>query len=872
MKREHFFLDIGSVKRIIICFFFCSLFFFPCLTKAQNLVSGKIPIDSSRWYQLNNTSSNTMRALFNGVLQESVNLGYGLILSNWDVWYPVLPGEIIQLEQIKMYDWQGTNVSTPVTIYVIDDKWQKTQIATYTGLNYGVWDGPYPDSPNQYNLKTPITNVKYIVINTYGDMPPEIELYGKYQAPNAITINKPSLPLKNMTGVNGFEWDILTSDGGGINQNSMQMAQSFSGFRHYLDWQKLENTEGAYSYNPCTSGSWNLDTLYATLKKANIEVLACIKTIPTWMQATYPANIRNNENVPLRYGKDLTLPGSYIEQAKLAFQYAARYGSNKNVDPALLSVNQVPRWANDPLNTIKIGLNLVKYIECDNERDKWWKGRTAYQTGREYAANLSAFYDGHLNSMGSGIGAKNADPNIKIVMAGTAMAVTDYVRGMTDWCAQYRGYLSDGTINYCWDIINYHQYCDNSNLSQNGGAATAGSAPELTNFESRMGEFIKMTSIYGNNRPVWITETGYDVNPNASTQFAPAIGNKTALQTQADWILRSALLAARSGISRLFFYEMFDDNSVGGQYGSSGLVTSTGRRASGQFLYQLNKNFGNYIFKESLNHNPEVDRYEYNNQSVYAIWNPTQTGATKSYTLQTGAIDSVKIYTPNSTADTMNVSLTKSSVISVPLTVTETPIFVVPFLHQTQINLLDFGVKSIIGHQVGIGWTLTADSSVKQFSLERMDEVTQVFSSIGLKAPNAVRSLSPVYTFTDSAAKDGLNHYRLKVTLNNLTFFYSNIDVASIVPTGISIIGSNSSAIICYPNPFVNSISLLGLNSGKTYSLRVFSMKGALVKTSNSTGNINQWNLSNLSDGIYTLLIDDGKRQEKLHINKMPAY
>jgi hypothetical protein len=209
---------------------------------------------------------------------------------------------------------------------------------------------------------------------------------------------------------------------------------------------------------------------------------------------------------------------------------------------------------------------------------------------------------------------------------------------------------------------------------------------------------------------------------------------------------------------------------------------------------------------------------------------------------------------------------------SLTLTVTETPIFVIPYVHLNRITLVDFGVKNITGHMVGLGWTLTADSSVKQFSIERMDEATQIYSSIGTVNPKAVHTLLPVYAFNDSLAKDGLNHYRLKVILNDLTFFYSNIDVANIIPTGISIIGQPSSTIVCYPNPFVNAITIQGLITGKPYTLRVFSMNGALVKSSNTSGNKYQWNLSNLPNGIYTLLIDDGKKLEKFHIGKMPSY
>ena len=128
--------------------------------------------------------------------------------------------------------------------------------------------------------------------------------------------------------------------------------------------------------------------------------------------------------------------------------------------PPSLRLVQSRRWAG--LNTVKIGLGLIHYIECDNERDKWWKGRKAYQTGREYAANLSAFYDGHKNTLGPGVGVKNADPSVQVVIGGVAAATTDYVRGMIDWCREFRGYKANGEIDLCWDVINQHLYANNA--------------------------------------------------------------------------------------------------------------------------------------------------------------------------------------------------------------------------------------------------------------------------------------------------------------------------------------------------------------------------------------------------------------------------
>lgn len=843
--------------------FICGLLFFSIFSNAQNLTSGKIPIDISRWYQVNNTGAGTMAPLFNGILQENVGFGFGLMLSNWDAWYPVMPGEIIQIESIKMFDWEGVFTDKPATIYAIDDKWQRIQIAKFTGPRYNLWTGPYPDQPDQYNLTTPVTNIKYIVINTYGNMPSEIELYGKYQAPTSVTTPAASpkkYPLRNMSGVNGFEWNILSSDGFGIKPKSLQMGKAFSGFRHYLDWQKLENTEGSYTFSPCYSGSWDLDKLYSTLKNEQIEVLACIKTIPDWMVNTYPLNRQSSENVAVKYGRDLSLPQSYIEQAKVVFQFAARYGSNTSVNPALISLNSKPRWTGDMVNTPRIGLDLVKYIECNNETDRWWKGREAYQTGREYAANLSAFYDGHLNTMGPGVGAKNADPTIKIVMAGTALVSTDYVRGMIDWCAQNRGYLSDGSVNCCWDIINYHIYSNDAKFSASGDVATKGVSPEMIDYESTAATFVKMSAVYGKNMPVWITETGYDILPNGSAQYAPAVGNKSVLETQADWILRTSLLSARAGIAKTFFYEMYDDNPYGGQYGSSGLIEGkdSTRRPSAQYLNQMNQNFGNFVFQENISHNPEVDRYEYNKQSMFVLWSPTQNATSINYRLELGKMDSATIYTLNSLVDTMSITSIKNTQSSLQLPVSETPIFVVPYFHQ--IDLIDFGVRLVEAQKVGMSWIVSSDSTVQNFSVERMNETTKVFTSIGTVLPNAVHTLLPTYSFIDTAANKGFNHYRIKITLGTRSYFYTNVDQA--------FVGS----MIGYPNPFTESITLQGLSEGKTTSLKIVSSDGSLVKLASTTSHVFQWHLGSLPNGVYSLVADDGVNKQLIRINKMPQH
>ena len=206
----------------------------------------------------------------------------------------------------------------------------------------------------------------------------------------------------------------------------------------------------------------------------------------------------------------------------------------------------------------------------------------------------------------------------------------------------------------------------------------------------------------------------------------------------------------------------------------------------------------------------------------------------------------------------MNVSKIINTTSSLAIKATETPVFIIPYFHQ--LDLLDFGVKSVNGHQVTLGWTINEDSTVKEFSVERMDEKTLIFSTIGNFAPNNIHSINPNYLFTDSLAKDGFNHYRLKINLNSFGYIYSNIDK--------TYIGS----LVSYPNPFTSLINVLGLSEGKNHTLKVFSMDGSLVKLANASGNMYQWNLSSLANGVYTLIVDYGTSQEHIRINKMPIH
>lgn len=647
---------------------------------ADTAMGTKIPVTASRWYQLNNVS-NGLEGLFDGNLSASVSTGYGKILPHFDAYYPLEKGENMTIQGIRFYDGEGSLGDYPLTISIIDAQWNRKTIATFSGSRYNEWVGPYPDRVSVFRLDTAITNARYIVLSAWYQYPNEVEFYGTYTPPATSPGALPAkhAKLKDMMGVNAFEWDFEDpNDPSHVQESKLAPARAFSGIRHYMDWEKLESNEGRYTYNPVHSGSWNYDAIYQRCKEVGMTVLACLKTIPGWMQQTYPEGQRDAENVPLKYGKDFSDPQSYLEQAKVAFQYAARYGANTNVNPALLSVDTTIRWTGDPVNTVKIGLNLIKYIECDNERDKWWKGRRAYQTGREYAANMSAFYDGHKNTMGPGVGVKNADPTMIVVMGGLASASTDYIRGMIDWCKEFRGYKPDSSVNLCWDVINYHFYSDNTSSSQSGTSGR-GAAPEIAPTYQRAIEFRELAHAKAYDMPVWVTEAGYDLNQGSPLK-AIAIGTKTVEQVQADWLLRTALTYARGGIDKLFFYQLYDDNpTVPIQFGSMGFInTNLTRRLSADYLKQTTHHFGEYAWQETLHADPIVDRYSYNGKSAYMLVVPDEVGRTASYSLDLDGAGAALRYTLRAGADSMRVdTLTAvSGHVSVP--VSETPVFIVP--------------------------------------------------------------------------------------------------------------------------------------------------------------------------------------------------
>ncbi|MFB9865135.1 hypothetical protein [Rufibacter immobilis] len=658
-----------------------------------NRREGEIPYQAYWGYHKDKSNQN-LEGLFNKVVNEQVHLGYGLeMLPVSEVVLPFPEQMDVELSAISLYDGDGSlGPDNKIETYFIERQTgREVKGPDFTGEKYRVWQ--------EHRLAAPLKVSALVLRKKKGvRLPDEIKFYGSYTPYAVAAYKKPAHPLKRMLGINAYPYNLQDKDPA-VLQKKIAALHPYFLVRDYLDWQLVETQEGKFTFNPTHHGSWKLDEIYARHKANGKEILVCFKDIPVWMQETYPKAIRSHENAPMpykpeyttvengetnyfneRYNADKGKPETYSQVAKAAFQFAARYGKNKKLNPKLVQVYTGTRWTADPANEKKIGLGLVDKIEANNEPDRYWKGRQANQSPDEYAAYLSAFYDGHKGTLGPGVGVKQADPDMLVVCGGIASSRPGFYQGLVDWCKKNRGYLPNGQVNLCFDEVNYHAYNNNFAGEQYAKGERVGVAPELSKAPKGLLDFHRINQELMGGKPIIITETGYDWN--SLTQGTREINGKDKFTVQADWILRSSLEYAMAGLSGLYFYQLYDDGSGSStntrQYMTSGHVerNTYELRPAAQFLQQVRERFGEYVPVERLSEDPRVDQYRSpKGQIMYACWIPDETGRTGQYALSLAAPEA-QIFTPTVGRNTLTVQRQKTGNGKLTVALSETPIFV----------------------------------------------------------------------------------------------------------------------------------------------------------------------------------------------------
>lgn len=376
----------------------------------------------------------------------------------------------------------------------------------------------------------------------------EILIYGK-AAPKTKSQHRQAetstKTLGEFIGINAFVDDPVD-----------QLSDCASYLREYHNWtwhyqENLSYTEGrlaGLSFAPSPSGPWNFDAFYEDAQSAGMQIIACLQGNANWLGIDFEARPALNDKNP-------RLPESYREHSRFCFQYAARYGSKQISSERLHLAKGQP---------VRSGLNYLTAIENWNEPDKWWRTKEAYFGAFEFAAMLSADYDGHAGQMGADYGVKQADPDLEFIMGGLARLDTNYLEAIRIW-SKYQRPKGD----FPADAINFHHYSNDA-----GGQANKiqhAISPEEDKLYQRLRDIVRFRDRKLAQQKIYLTEFGYDSNLK-SVQAAPAADSLQSLQRQANLIVRSFILAHASGIDGAFLYMFRDVNTANPQmFQSSGL-------------------------------------------------------------------------------------------------------------------------------------------------------------------------------------------------------------------------------------------------------------------------------------------------------------
>lgn len=509
--------------------------------------------------------------------------------------------------------------------------------------------------------------------------------------------------------------------------NPLDKIENFGIAREYHEWKLDEGFPGLngvfetaspgypnnqFKWNPSyqsQSVGINFDDYYNDIDASGVVLAPVLMQSAPYiinpdLKPSFPTASAQLEQKPLFPGEDALDPASYIEHADWVYQYVARYGQT-----TFSQARQTQLIASKmhPDETAQTGLGYIEYLEDWNEPNKWWRELTypsANIEAEEYAAMLSADYDGHNQTMGlvadpdnptemiSTVGAKNADPTIKMVMSGISDLDTIYIQDVIAWCENNRPANAEHG-QYPFDVISFHHY---SNVNQ--GLNTFGQygiSPEEDDLKAKCAAITAWRDQTFPNVELWMSEFGWDTD-KFSEQRAPSdgIGQYDQQEVQAQWLVRSYLEIFAAGWDRAMAYDLVDGctGDTCGLYQSPGLLMSESRDFQPKKSYYQVNTMGNVLGSKTFDADlspcqdticavdcPRVYRFVDPNdvsKKVFAIWSPTACGkAAFNYSLDLeGASEGTLVEMATNSTTGVSSTLTGASV---NVSVSEQPIFVV---------------------------------------------------------------------------------------------------------------------------------------------------------------------------------------------------
>jgi hypothetical protein len=504
-----------------------------------------------------------------------------------------------QIDTLKVYDGTG---SPNIKFEFSDTPLAITSVITHTMTDYMATKDIAVNKTARYIYVT--------IDNPGGDKPiASLEIYGISTGAGGGSTSTPITygEVTQALCTNSFHWvpmDVLTP---------------FSMVREYNYWAWYEAKQGVNAFEPAAETGANLDKHFAELKANNITPLFCMNQTPPWLNTYtgFEADDRPTNSGTAKADD----PASYSYFARFMFQCAARYGR------VAIPLN---RLTVAPSNTPKSGLNLLDYISPWNEPDKWWKGVRGNIKANEYAALLSAVWDGHEGTIKGDVGIKTADPSMKVVLGGLTDIRQDYINDMNNW---FKANRKDQ--KFCADVIDVHHYSGNYG-TELFSLTAKGIAPESDTLKSKVKMFVDYVKMVLPNKEIWMTEFGYDTGTK-SPQRASAYGGYSVEEVQAMWNIRSFLEIIAGGMDKAFVFNIYDEsNDQYGIFQTSGVVRSVAegltKKISWMKFAEIATKLKGLTFKGDESKQPNVRNYKFANadgsKAFLIMWSPTENGTT----------------------------------------------------------------------------------------------------------------------------------------------------------------------------------------------------------------------------------------------------
>ncbi|MBR7100885.1 MAG: hypothetical protein IKC74_01210 [Clostridia bacterium] len=544
------------------------------------------------------------------------------------------------------------------------------------------WDDVMVFSKETFTKKTWYTfsvdaDVQYVQLCFYdGSAPVEIMIYG-YQSgdsDHAPAEEAHKLPtMGEMMGICGF-----VANGGGNTSVSQVSCATVLREYHNMGWSY---TIELYPYTAThfNGGMGNFDIEYSYYKKNHINVIPCVQWGTLEVASVFSLNsegkiVRRAATEQEKYDPDV-----YEMYADNMFGFAARYGRAKS--PELLEI--LKKHMSRPLSEASMGMDYLDWIEMGNEPNgESQDGFTPYQL----AALTSAGYDGHENTMtdilgdSSHFGVKNADPTMKVAMAGLAGVGSRYISSMVYWMKANR---NDRQV--AMDAFNVHSYfCKEFTI--NGQKILMGVSPEEFDLIGDLSQLIELRDKYYPEKEVWLTEFGWDTATSYTTKTAcHAYGEYTARQVQAMWLTRAYLIMSAAGVDKATMYMCEDggseDTTANSQYGTCGVFDYKGNpKDSYYYMYTLRNTLYDYTFVQEIDSGrSDVWIYQFADEDGnygYALWCPTSDSTkVENFKLYIDADKAVLVENAFGEINGIKTDLTATNKV-VTVNVSENPIYV----------------------------------------------------------------------------------------------------------------------------------------------------------------------------------------------------